>query len=199
MALAVGGMAWQLACANWPLGLTWLPAFLPTFAVGMAGAVLVAHGRTARFERLARYDLGWWAVGLGLLALKGVTLGAEGYTPGFRFVPQLFYTACALCLVLPAVFGVERTATDRSLRAWPLHGLGVISYGVFLWNTSMIHWANTDWFTYERTVLRHASVALAAAAALIAVGTASWYLVERPALRLKRPARPDAPASTSVS
>jgi peptidoglycan/LPS O-acetylase OafA/YrhL len=190
VALVATGFAWQLIFGDERLPLTWLPAFLPTFAVGMAAAVFVAHGRTHLLGRVARYDVACWCVGIGLLALKGVTVGAEGYTEGFRFGRQLFFTGCAAFLVLPAVFGTAGSTTDRALRAWPLHGLGVISYGVFLWNTSMIHWANNEWIGYGASAPRHLFVAVTAGAALVAVGTASWYLVERPALRLKdRPRR----------
>jgi peptidoglycan/LPS O-acetylase OafA/YrhL len=64
--------------------------------------------------------------------------------------------------------------------------LGTISYGIFLWNQAVIHWINFAWFGLGGEQRGNTLTVIAIALpATIAIATASWYIVERPAIRLK--------------
>jgi peptidoglycan/LPS O-acetylase OafA/YrhL len=93
----------------------------------------------------------------------------------------------AVAVVIPAVFGNSREgATRRVLGSSPLVYLGVISYGFYLW-----HWAVLKQILDFRLAGTIGSISpwawfgLGFLGALV-LGSLSWYLVERPALSLKR-------------
>ncbi|MGZ4804131.1 MAG: acyltransferase family protein [Acidimicrobiia bacterium] len=191
-AYVVIGLVWQTVTAGDALPAAMLPGFLPTFAIGMALAVCIAHGRDLGLSRVARHA-GWcWAGALGILVAKGMIDGVDGFQPGFRVPQQLAYTAIATLVVLPAVFGRADGRPNRLLRSAPFHGLGVISYGVFLWSIFVIRAAQFEWVPIDPFFGRTLLVGLVSLAAMVAIGTASWFVVERPALRLKAPRRASA-------
>jgi len=68
----------------------------------------------------------------------------------------------------------------RALAWRPLHFIGTISYGVYLW-----HWPVIVYLTGARTGLSGWSLDLARIAATLALSTASYYLVERPVRRAR--------------
>ena len=70
----------------------------------------------------------------------------------------------------------------------------MISYGVFLWSIPVIQVVEREWIPLQPAFRgRSAVVAAASFAVTVAIATASWWLVERPALRLKDWHRPHAP------
>jgi peptidoglycan/LPS O-acetylase OafA/YrhL len=71
----------------------------------------------------------------------------------------------------------------------------MISYGMYLWHVSLVKiLVGSDVPPASRSGLGWAiAVFLAAVAGAVVLGAASWYLVERPAQRLFRRARPGAP------
>jgi peptidoglycan/LPS O-acetylase OafA/YrhL len=92
-------------------------------------------------------------------------------------------------LVLPAVFGdSEGGVPRRVLRMRALGWLGLVSYGIFLWQGAFITKLH-DWGV-EDAVLNHTgfiTLTVTAFAATVAAAALSYYLVERPLLRFKDP------------
>jgi peptidoglycan/LPS O-acetylase OafA/YrhL len=129
-----------------------------------------------------------WLIAIALLwavAHIGVSrLPLEHTAPGRGVLLELLYGLFAFFLLLPAVFGPKRAGIIRKgLQFKPVVGLGVVSYGVYLW-----HQAWLDLFLRWTGALFRVSfpetfgVVLALA---VASATASYLLVERPILRLK--------------
>ena len=184
-ALALVAVAWRLAVvasvdpagdAYFPL-LVALPAQLDVFAGGMALAVVSAAGldRRARPPRVAAVA---WA--LAAAAYAAVVLWRPD-DPGARvFVEHQLQGLLALALLAPAVLGTAGGGAVRRLLAWrPLAWVGLISYGLYLWHLDVLRELG------ERDVPAAWIVVLGSSLAL-ALGAASWYLVERHALRMGR-------------
>jgi peptidoglycan/LPS O-acetylase OafA/YrhL len=90
----------------------------------------------------------------------------------------------ALGLLLPAVFGDDRGgAVRRILANRVLLWVGVVSYGLYLWHVAVMR-KLTDLGLLD-SLGRGGFTALALALSLLAAA-ASFYVVERPALRLGR-------------
>jgi peptidoglycan/LPS O-acetylase OafA/YrhL len=106
-------------------------------------------------------------------------LASFGYEGGFVL------TALAAAAVLVGVVGAPDGLPARVLGARPLAAIGSISYGLYLWHWPIFLILNAsrlelDWFPLQ--VVRFAVT--------FAVATASYLLLERPALRLRRRFRP---------
>jgi peptidoglycan/LPS O-acetylase OafA/YrhL len=183
-----------------------LPNFLDQFAIGMALAVVSVEldrvGRLGRrLELLRRHDwipwvfaaVAFWAVStrIGLTGSPFI-----GPTDKQFIAKHELYTAVAAGLVVPALFAVPgRGVAGRLLATRVLAYLGLVSYSIYLYHFAVVHqledWLG-DWIAQdELRALVHAAIALVAATAVASI---SYYVVERPALRLKRFVSPPAPA-----
>jgi peptidoglycan/LPS O-acetylase OafA/YrhL len=116
-----------------------------------------------------------------VLAVLWVTTG----TP--QGIPRnwMFDGGFLLCAVLAAVVVADARLLDRGpfariLSAPPLHFLGTISYGIYLW-----HWPIFVYMSGTRTGLATAPLDIVRIAATLVVATASYYLVERPVRRMR--------------
>lgn len=202
--LAVAGFAFNgLALANdavedfsrFPLHLT-LPCYLTVFAVGMCFAVLSVWYEERELPRWlravdARPGVAW---GVALLAFLAVSAGigidgsdGEQVSDAQYLGRVALYTVVAAGIVVPAVFGDQaRGLVRRFLANRLLLWIGLVSYSLFLW-----HWA---WVIQLNRWDAPAGVPLAIAGSLV-LAAAGYYLVERPAMRLKPlvKARPEPP------
>ncbi len=175
------------------------------FALGMGLAVVsVASEDRERLPGPLRLvverPLLVWALALGLFGALGYGLPPTVVKPAMTLPEQLAqhvgFGLVALLLVAPAVFGSaagglpRRVLANRAL-AW----LGLISYGVFLWHYTilreLIERGALDWVPQAPFVV----LVLAGTALAVIAGAASYYLVERPFLRLKDRPRPRAAAT----
>lgn len=193
---------------------TWLPWWLDLFGVGMLLAI--GSVRTIELGRVTplRLDRRWvpavsWLGALGAFWLVSAGIGTPYRQFGIDF-PHLIavhylYGLTALGLVLPAVFGPqdrESSHIRRFLTTRSVAYAGVISYGIYLWQEAWIDrflvWSGQPAFTVYRgdvPFVWHTSsyfsapwlaFLLAIVGLTLAAATASWYLLERPVLRLKR-------------
>lgn len=169
------------------LGLTVaLPGFLDWFAIGMGLAVFAAaceagQGGACPLALLSRHPGG--CVLMGMLAFVA-GLPAEG---GDMFLPWYgLWTHLALgvgsgLLVLAAIAPHPARGPGwygRLLRARVLTWLGTISYGIYLWNRVVLQLIHRH--PESRGLGGTMLIWLAVLGGTIAIGAASWYLVERP-------------------
>lgn len=178
-----------------PLGfLSWtILGHLDWFAGGMALALA-----SALWERRAAHERPWavrlfgdrpttcWLAAGALFVLVAFV---DGNPANIVHVVSLLI---AVLLVAPAVFGDERSgAVRRFLGSGPMRWLGTISYGIFLWNEPFSSWfASRGWLPAGSA--HDVAVFVMTSGAAIVAGAASYYLVERPFIRLSRRPRPGA-------
>lgn len=104
-------------------------------------------------------------------------------------------------LMLPAVFGTHAGGVPRRILAWrPMLGLGLISYGVYLYHLTVAEWIGESgdpahFAASGLGLATHAGNALTLAllaatfAATVIIATLSYRYIELPFLRLKEPRR----------
>jgi peptidoglycan/LPS O-acetylase OafA/YrhL len=174
-----------------------LPAYADLFALGMglavASAAIQASDREPRFVRVIdRHPwLPWLVAALAFLTVsKGI--GMEG-SPTERMSPEQYlarhalFGVVALGLLLPAVFGdVRRGFVRRLLANRALLHVGMVSYGLYLWHLAII--IQLVRWDYGSVEIIHPWITWFVPVALggVLVGSLSYYVVERPALSLKR-------------
>ncbi|HEY1830519.1 MAG TPA: acyltransferase [Acidimicrobiales bacterium] len=144
----------------------------------MAGATLafLAASRpqpNARAQRTLHIAAPIAVIGLGVC---WVTSGTSGGLPR----DWMFDGGFLLCAVLAAIVVADARLTQpgtlgRLLATRPLHFLGTISYGLYLW-----HWPIFVYLTGARTGLSTFPLDVVRVVVTLVVSTASYYLVERP-------------------
>ncbi|MFF5258541.1 acyltransferase family protein [Actinomadura viridis] len=185
------------------LGL-WLPRFLAWFAIGMALAVVTVWARLEPGGPVARgcatVAASWRTCWAGA-ALLYVIASTPATGPLDLVTPDVFWTSvldlvlyglCAAAFVAPVALapagapGLEAVLGNRVARF-----LGRISYSLFLWQMLII----VGWYEWTDRQFRGdvATDLPLLLAASIAAATASYVLVERPALRLGRPRASSSP------
>jgi peptidoglycan/LPS O-acetylase OafA/YrhL len=110
---------------------------------------------------------------------------------------HILFGATAFFLLLPAVFerpdegrrGIPAFVLRTRVMAW----LGLVSYGIYLWHTPLILRIAPSLTANSTTVSAFLILLVVAVVASIAVGAASYYLVEQWFLRLKDPRRARGP------
>jgi peptidoglycan/LPS O-acetylase OafA/YrhL len=197
--LIVGLAALSLTLAMLPLGLREQPLFLYSFAahfdwlgIGLAMAVLsVVYGR--REEGLpaplrflaARPGLCWGgAIGLYLISvftIQPVPMTVAPFSNVEFLAVHLIQCAIAVLLVFPMAFGNPNFGWPRRILAnrW-LIGLGLVSYGFYLWQVTIgieLGYGNVGG-SYLTVLIGTVILALPFAAG-------SYYLIERPLMRWK--------------
>jgi peptidoglycan/LPS O-acetylase OafA/YrhL len=176
---------------------TALPGCMDWFAAGMALAVLdaawTAGLRMAPWTlALARRAGLCWSLAAACFAGAASTAGGDLFLPLYGLCAHLLTGAGAALLVLPVVGARQTAATGvvvRTLRHPVICWLGTVSYGIYLWHVPLLQaiWGASP--VRDPAALAVAGLLLAVVVGAIALGAASWYLVERPAQRLFAVAR----------
>ena len=110
------------------------------------------------------------------LGVFWVTAGTPGGLPtNFMFEGGFLLCAGLAALVVADARLVEPGWFARALAWHPLHFIGTISYGIYLW-----HWPVIVYLNGTRTGLSTWPLDVLRIAVTLAVSTASYYLVERP-------------------
>jgi peptidoglycan/LPS O-acetylase OafA/YrhL len=173
-----------------------LPNFLDQFALGMGLAVLSVHGASlGALER--RPWLAWLGAAVAFWAVStqvGISGRLEeGLSDGEFLARHELYSLVALGVLLPAAFGWERRDLVRRVLGWrPLLYVGLVSYGVYLWHYAVVKQLAegvNDWLVDSLGLgleLRLLAYLLGGAVLSVAVASLSYYVIERPALSLKR-------------
>jgi len=195
------------------LATVWLPAYLDLFALGMGLAVVSAwmHHRDRETAWLGTRWFPWAAWACALICFWGVSNIGSPVIPVYfesdlDIARQTLYSLFAFFLLLPAVFGPQGTGgIRRFLQWWPMASLGAISYGIYLWHETWIYRIlgaggfpdfNLEFWAFFFAVL----------GLTIITASLSYFIVEKPALRLKnsiawwrRPTRGTGPVAPVAS
>jgi peptidoglycan/LPS O-acetylase OafA/YrhL len=147
----------------------------------MAGAAIAfmvaARPQPGPAARRALHVLGPAAA--AVLAVFWVVGGTTGGLPK----NWMFDGGFLLCAVLAGIVVADARLLDqgwfaRALSSNPLHFIGTISYGIYLW-----HWPIIVYLTEQQTGLSSGPLNALRVAVTLAAATASYYLVERPIRR----------------
>jgi peptidoglycan/LPS O-acetylase OafA/YrhL len=121
---------------------------------------------------------------LGLAGLLGVELYGEHFSRASYYpVQEIWAGASAAVLIVGLSVGVNRSLVNRALSTRPAVSVGRISYGMYLWMIPSIILLNKYLASYPIDWRGFAIVALAL---IMLLASASYFLVERPCLSLKR-------------
>lgn len=179
--IGLASIAW-FYFGNPPTAVRVLPPAFATLGVGMALAALAAQSHVdpelaAALRRLGSPARWWWLAAAAAFAVQcSLPYHFLGLTAEQAVRDQYLRVVVAGCLVVPGVFG-SGGVIRRGLRARPVAYVGVVSYGMYLWHTSIID-----------EVARHDSMSaglqvFVALVVTVIVASASWYGLERPILR----------------
>ena len=212
--LVIGSLAWnavlvygdavdRIPFAPTPI-LAALPGYMDHIGLGMLLAVISVwierrdRGLPRPLAFLAGHPALCVAIALAAIWAGATRIGLTGapselYSPTQYMERHVLNSVIAVAVVLPAIFGDSRQGLTRRVLGSPvLVYLGLISYGFYLFHLAVIDQL-IEWKLYELDFLppflRWYLFALVGA---VLLGSLSYYLVERPALSLKRlvPPRP---------
>jgi peptidoglycan/LPS O-acetylase OafA/YrhL len=160
------------------------------FAFGLVVAVLsveIADGAITMPSRWRRYAYGGAAVLAVATAAYLPNEDAQRGELGHFVYGPLMALSCGLFLaavVIPSPGG-RRNRFVRVLEARPLVWLGLVSYSLFLWHLPIIYWMRRHDLTFRGRQGLVVNVLLLGTLS-IGAATASYLLVERPALARRR-------------
>jgi peptidoglycan/LPS O-acetylase OafA/YrhL len=175
-----------------------LPMFLDEFAVGMCIAVLSVWWEEREvlpraLRPLDRFPSLAWLLALVPFLVVSRGIGLKGFitepmSHAQYLEEHLLYTAVAIGVILPAVFGNQARGflRRRVLANRVLLWLGLISYGVYLWHQTVFIQLQRWNFDAGKVIHPYVGWELAGLGGAAAIAAVSYYGLERPVLGLKR-------------
>jgi peptidoglycan/LPS O-acetylase OafA/YrhL len=162
-----------------------LPGTFVWFALGMGLAIasISAQGRADRswFTRVVaeRPAAFWLAAALGSVLLYQLIHNRP--SDAEKLIGHGLYGLIALCILLPGVFGdTDGGVPRRVLRLRALAWIGLISYSFYLYHTIVID------ELVKHVSHQYAVVFVISGLLTCVIAAASYYVVERPMMRLRR-------------
>ncbi|BCQ27695.1 acyltransferase (plasmid) [Caballeronia sp. NK8] len=187
VALAVVIFAWRewLAFHHTPLARIYCG--FDTHSDGLIYGAILSSLNREHIRRIGYlWPLGAVYLGVTLFDLKMVHFAVRpiGYVP----------TSIAAVVVIARVVTAQTSVLVRVLDVWPLAMLGRVSYGFYLWHYPVIHvmlYGGHDpilgffgSFAFPKPVMISATFAVSLAFTLL-----SWFVIEKPTMRLRFPRR----------
>jgi peptidoglycan/LPS O-acetylase OafA/YrhL len=152
---------------------TFEPAFaFETVCDALAVGCLLAGWR----EKLWSFSAYRWWVGSKRVYLLLLAVLAFRVTPPLAIVWDAFGVTMlnlSIALILDHVMREPRTLVGRVLNSRPFVTVGVLSYSIYLWQQIFLYWSHPVRFPLNVALIG-------------VVAAASYYLVERPCLELKK-------------
>jgi len=139
---------------------------------------------TAGAVRIARATPRVLVIGAGSVAMVAlvVLIATVETTATWLYQGGYGLIAVLIALVLVGAAQPGNHPLGRLCSSRPLVGLGLVSYGVYLW-----HWPITVWLTESETGLDGVALFVLRAVITLAVSLASYWLVEQPIRRNRLP------------
>jgi peptidoglycan/LPS O-acetylase OafA/YrhL len=170
---------------------TWvLPAYLDQFALGMALAVVsvALADRRSQPKAVRVIDRASWLPWLAAACFFFLLAHVDGWFPGDPSAQWIatheLQAIFAFALLLPAVFGnPDRGVVRKLLANRGMLWVGLVSYGVYLWHVAILYRLDRMGALDALGDFWYIAVALFLT---LTVAAASFYVVERRALRLGR-------------
>ena len=166
-----------------------LPAYLDHFALGMGLAVLSIwlQGRSGEPRAVRVVDrapwLPWLLAAFAFFLLARVPDWFPDDAAARFLVTHQLQGLFAFALLLPAIFGdPDRGLVRRFLANRALLWVGIVSYSLYLWHAALLN-SLVDAGVLDLGLIPFGIIGLIVT---LAVAAASFYAVERPALRLGR-------------
>jgi peptidoglycan/LPS O-acetylase OafA/YrhL len=152
------------------------------FSYGMAAAVVLL---TVNADERLRDRVVRWRLPAGVLAAVLVVVAST--VPAGAFEEAIVAAACATLLLLVVLPGRDGSLGPftRFLQLRGVAWLGTISFSLYLWHLPVIRFLRRSGLVLPDTLPGFAVNALVVAAVTLALSAATYYAIERPALRLK--------------
>lgn len=170
---------------------TWLPFRIGDFVPGMLLAVLTAWVaqrdlRLPRWVTGAGFAVACWVGALVAFWVVSTRLDLPmfpTFTPAQAFAVRILYLVVAALVVAPAVLSARRGGLVQRLLANPVAvWLGLISYGIYIWHEAFQD-VYLRWTGQPALAASFVGMMVVTAVASVVAGAASWYVIERPAMR----------------
>jgi peptidoglycan/LPS O-acetylase OafA/YrhL len=133
-----------------------------------------------KYPKFFQFICTTWMLMLLLSALFLFGLAEVRYGATFRDVFAFTFEPALVAMLIPALISAKDSTVHRVLESLPVAGIGRISYSMYLYQQLVIGPAHK--LTQAQPILVQA---LAATAATIFAALCSYYVVEKPFLRLK--------------
>lgn len=152
------------------------------FGYGMLAAVVVVALRRRGLARVPALVPALVLTGAAVLTWAALVGPLDSYAR--RFI-GMAAAMLVVAVVLPSPTG-GASRLSEALEARPLRYLGLVSYSIYLWHVPVMFWLDRHGLAYgDDTAGLMANLALVTAVS-VALASATFWLVERPALNAKQ-------------